>query len=176
MADETPVPADPVLEMLQIAEYRALAHRVRQFGRDYAELNRLNEGQESSDRDILLALALTIDDINMTPPMIKSTLQEMVYNGWAPLLVIGAWLNLLRSLYLHYTRNDIPFNDGGLMTNGLSAKAPALQAFIDRLAPLYENTKKQVKVALNLASMMNITPSGVPSEFSLIHGLGRTWQ
>ena len=176
MADETPVLPDPINEMLQKPVYRALVHRIRQFNRDYAELNRIVEGQESSDRDILLAVALAVDDINMTPPMIRFSPEEMIQNGWAPLLVIGATLNLLRSLILHYQRNDLPFNDGGLMTNGLSAKAPALTAFIDRTAPLFENSKKQIKVAMNLASMMNITPSGVLSEFSLVHGLGRTWQ
>ncbi|NMC34689.1 MAG: hypothetical protein GYA36_19880 [Veillonellaceae bacterium] len=172
----TPSPPDPILDLLQQPEYQGICLRIRQFMRDYAELNRLCDGYESSDRDILLAVVLTIDDINMTPPMITRTIKQMLDGGWAPLIVVGAVLWLLRSLYLHYTRNDIPFNDGGLMTNGLSAKAPAIQAWIDRVAPLYENQKKNAKIAANLAGMMAITPSGVPSEFSLVHGLGRTWQ
>ena len=43
---------------------------VRLYLRDYAELNRLIDGEETSDRMLAWAVIDALDDINNTPPFI----------------------------------------------------------------------------------------------------------
>ena len=45
---------------------------VRTKMRDFPELNRLIEGQETSDREIAFAIVETVDDFNNTPTLIEA--------------------------------------------------------------------------------------------------------
>lgn len=165
-----PTPPDPIDTLIEDPKFAPLIQRVRHFMRDYEELNRLVKGVESSPRDVAAAIMFTVDDINMTPPPITRSLVQMVQVNWTGLIILGATIHLLRSLSLHYMRNDLKFNDGGLMTGGLSDRAPAYQQWISQMEPKYENYKTRTKVSANIADMMGVSPSGVPSEFSLVHG------
>lgn len=163
---------DPLNDLLADGRYSALIHRVRHFLRDYEEINRLNEGEESVDRDIAAAIMFTIDDINMTPPPVTKNLQQMVDSGWAGLIVAGAVIWLYKSLLAHYDRNNLKFNDGGLMTTGLSDRGGAIRARLAMDIPTYENYKTRIKVAANLQEFMSGSPLGLISEFTIIHGYG----
>lgn len=165
-----PTPPDPIDDLVKDERYHWLIQRVRHFMRDYEELNRIIAGQESSDRDIAMSIMFTVDDLNMTPPPLNKTLDQMIQAKWTGLIVYGAVIRLLESLILHYDRNFLPFNDGGLMTSGLSDKSARLQAWVNQQKAWYENYKTRVKVSANINEMMGISPSGVPSEFSLVHG------
>lgn len=176
MADDL-VPESPekLLESPENKSYAIMVERVRAFLRDYKELNRLIEGVESKERDILFAISLTMDDINSTPPPLVKSLDQMIAAGWAPLIVIGSVLTILRSVALVHIRNNLSFNDGGLMTGGLSDRANAIEQWIGQNEGRYENLKQRVKVSANLSEMMGVRPSGLASEYALVHGLGRFW-
>lgn len=175
MTDQVPESFEEFLRLPANRSYAVLVERVRAFMRDHVELNRLVEDFESSDRDLFLGITMAIDDINSTPPMLTKSLDQMMASGWGSLLVIGSVLNVLRSVTLVYIRNNLSFNDGGLMTGGLSAKAPEIQDWIARNEGRYENLKQKVKVAANLSEMMGGGPLGLPSEYTLVHGLARYW-
>lgn len=162
---------DPVEALLAKPEYAMLAERVRAFMRDYGPVNRMTDGNESSPRDVAYAITAAIDDINGTPPPLEFTVEQMIRNKWAGLIVLGAVLHLLRSVTLVHIRNHLPFNDGGLMTGGLSDRAPAIQGWISQNEGRYENYKNRAKQSANLAGMLGRAPSGVPSEYALIHTL-----
>jgi hypothetical protein len=168
-----PTTPEPYVELLKVPVYAAMVARVRNFIRDYEPINRLLHKQENSDRDMLFAISWAIDDINGTPPPIMKDLAQMVQSRWAPLVTLGAAIYLMRSVGMHYIRNDLPFNDGGVMTNGLSAKWPAIQSWLREIEAEYQNQKNRAKVAANLQEMMGHSPSGVPSEFAIVHGLER---
>lgn len=120
-----PTPPDPIDSIVEDPKYSPMIQRIRHFMRDYEELNRLIAGVESKDRDIAAALLFTIDDINMTPPPLQFSLPQMLQYNWSGLIVLGATIHVLRSLTLHYIRNNLSFNDGGMMTAGLSDRAPS---------------------------------------------------
>lgn len=169
----TPTTTDPWDDLLKQPEYAALVLRVRNFLRDYWQINRLIKGDEHKDRDILFAVSYAVDDINSTPPPIVKTVPEMIHIGWAGLIILGASIYLMRSVGMHYIRNNLPFNDGNLQTAGLSAKWPEIVSWLDRIDAAYENKKKLCKVSANLAGMMSMSPVGVSSEFAIVHGLER---
>jgi hypothetical protein len=175
VADVVPDPVDALLAAPENKSYAAMVERVRAFLRDYAELNRLIEGVESKERDLLFAISFTIDDINSTPPPLVKSLDQMLFGGWGPLIVIGSVLTILRSVALVHIRNNLKFNDGGVMTGGLSDRAAEIQGWIAQNEGRYENLKQRVKISANLTEMMGTRPSGLPSEYALVHGLGRFW-
>lgn len=175
MPDQVPDSTESYLAKPENRSYAVMVERVRSFLRDYEAINRLIKGEESKDRDILFAVTYAIDDINSTPPPLVKSLDQMVASGWGPLIVLGTVITILRSVSLHYIRNNQQFNDGGLVTGGLSDKAPAIQAWINQNEGRYENLKQRVKISANQAEMMGSRPVGLPSEYSLVHGLGRFW-
>jgi hypothetical protein len=168
-----PDPIEAELEKPENRSYRQMVERVRLYMRDYGPLNRLVKNQESSTRDIVNALEMTIDDINSTPPPRVKTLDQMLAVGWGPLVVLGTTLSLLRTVALVHIRNHLPFNDGGMATGGLHDRYGPMLQWVSLNEGRYENLKKQVKVSDNLSAMMGSSPSGVPSEYSLLGGSSR---
>lgn len=122
--------------------------QVRQYLRDYPELNRLIDGEETSDRMIAWSVIDALDDINNTPPLIGSfTVETFPYRH---LLMRGTVLAVLESVGLLQTRNQISYSDGGISVNA-SDKAPMIMNWINMLRGTYEQKKQQFKIAVNIA-------------------------
>lgn len=136
---------------------------VRQFMRDYANLNRLIAGEEHSDRMIAWAVVDALDDFNATPPLTSYNLTNFPSTS---LLLRGTVINLLQSVGLLMTRNHLPFSDGGLQV-GFSDKTPLIQSWIQMFSNMYEEKKKQLKIALNIEGGWG---GGVHSEYSWVNG------
>jgi len=143
-----------------------LISMVRAKLRDFPELNRLIEGKETSDREIALALAEAVDDFNTTPPLIESYTIE---NFPSPsLLVRGALINVLESVGLLQTRNQMSYSDGQGIQVSISDKTPMLMQWLTLFMNQYEQKKLRLKKALNLKGALN--GSSVPSEYSYLDG------
>lgn len=139
---------------------------VRAKLRDYPELNRLIEGRETSDREIAFSIMEAIDDFNTTPPLLGSyTLENFPSMS---LLIRGTIINVLESVGLLQTRNQMSYSDGQGVGVGISDKAPMLMSWINLYQNQYEQKKFRLKQALNLGNALN--GSGVPSEYVLING------
>lgn len=139
---------------------------VRAKMRDYAQLNRLVAGQETSDRQIAFAIMEAIDDFNTTPPLIGSfTLDTFPSTS---LLINGAVIFTLESVGLLQTRNQMNYSDGQGVQVGVNDKAPMLMQWIGRFQQQYENKKMRLKQAINLNHALN--GGGVSSEYSLVNG------
>lgn len=105
---------------------RGFVQAVRAFIRDYAELNQLIRGDESSDRMIAWAIFDFVSDFNSTPPLLgEYDLSYFLGRGWASFAIRGTVSSLLTSLQLLYARNHIPFSDGGISVS-LNDKAGVL--------------------------------------------------
>ncbi len=136
---------------------------VRLFMRDYPQLNRLIAGEEHSDRMIAWAIVDALDDFNSTPPMTNFGLNTFPSHS---ILLRGTVINLLQSIGLLMTRNHLTFSDGGLQV-GVSDKTPLIQSWIQMFSNIYEEKKKQLKIALNIEGGWG---GGIHSEYSWVNG------
>lgn len=141
---------------------------VRTFLRDYAELNRLIAGEESTNRQIIWALMDTLDDFNSTPPFTSFTLSNFPSMS---LLVRGTTISLLESIGLLQTRNHLQFSDGGLQV-GINDKTPFIQSWLQLFKNSYEEKKQRIKVAFNIETAWG---GGVFSEFRFINNFYGEW-
>jgi hypothetical protein len=149
-------------------ELNAMAAQVRSFLRDYAELNRLIAGEESSNRQIVWAIFDALDDFNTSPPFTFFDLSGFPSKS---LLVRGTVISLLESIGLLQTRNHLSFSDGGLQV-GVSDKTPFIQSWIQLFRNSYEEKKMRLKTAYNIESAWG---GGLQSEYRFINNFYGEW-
>lgn len=152
-------------------EFQAHVQSVRLFMRDFAELNLLIRGEESSDRMIAWATMDFLSDFNGTPPFTGLTIEDLATRHLQNLAVRGTCISLMQSVMILHARNHLPFTDGGL-TIQINDKAPMLQAMIGMLQSAYEQNKRLVKTAINVEDMLDFAPSGLHSDYYTLHTLG----
>lgn len=139
---------------------------IRMYLRDFPHLNRLIDGEETSDRMIAWAILDAIEDFNTTPPFIGNiSLKNMVSIN---LIRDKAICTILESLYILQTRNQVNYSDGGISFS-ISDKGQALYSFVQLLQQRYEDKKVKVKSSLNVE--MAMAGEGVLSEYFVINGL-----
>lgn len=139
--------------------------------RDFAPLNLLIRGEESSDRIIAWATVDFLSDFNGTPPFSAYSLDDMFSLNLQNLCVRGTVIGLLQSLMIFYARNHLPFSDGGLSVS-INDKAPIIQSMISMFQSAYEQNKRMVKTALNVEGIMDAQPSGVHSDYYALSAIG----
>lgn len=148
--------------------FNAFIHTTRLWMRDYAQLNRLIRGEESSNRMIAWAAMDCLSDFNGSPPPLgQYTVEQLIDLGYSSLLRYGTAVNLLQSVGLLQTRNQLNFSDGGINV-AVSDKTPLLQSWIQMFQGKYEQDKVKVKVSLNIQGIMG--EAGAWSEYSLVNG------
>jgi hypothetical protein len=153
------------------AVFTAHIQSVRLFMRDFAELNLLIRGEESSDRMIAWATVDWLSDFNGTPPFSTFILEDLFSLSQQNLAVRGTVISLLQSLMIFYARNHLPFSDGGLSVS-INDKAPIIQSMLALLQSAYEQNKRNVKTAINVMSIMDAEPSGVHSDYYALSAIG----
>jgi hypothetical protein len=149
-------------------ELNSFVSQVRAFLRDYAELNRLIKGEESSNRQIVWAVMDALDDFNSTPPFTIFGLSDFPSKS---LLIRATVCSLLESIGLLQTRNHINFTDGGLSV-GINDKTPFIQSWLQIFRNGYEDKKLKIKVAYNIESAWG---GGLHSEFRFINNFYGEW-
>ena len=144
--------------------FTVLINRVRSKMRDYAPINRLIEGEESSDLQIAYAIVDVLEDFNNTPPFTKLGLPDFPVPN---ILVLGVCAELLQSLSILQARNYLPYSDGGISFS-ISDKSQLYQAMASTLSNQYEAKKTAWKIANNYSKALGY---GAFSEYSTLHGL-----
>jgi hypothetical protein len=144
----------------------ALVGMIRLYMRDYGHLNRLIQGEETSDRMIAWAIVDTMDDWNTTPPFIGDASIERFPS--ISLLREGAVYRILESVAILQNRNHLSFTDGGLSV-AVNDKAPMLLNFINMLRQSYEMKKMRLKASMNVE--MAFGGTGTFSEYFIINGI-----
>ncbi len=140
---------------------------VRLFTRDFGELNLLIRGEESSDRMIAWATFDFLSDFNTTPPFTGFSLEDMYARGWSSFAVRGTLVVMLQGLSLLYTRNALPFSDGGISVN-MNDKAGTLMQLQSLIQSAYEQNKARIKTAINVEQLLDSSSSGVHSDYVLL--------
>jgi hypothetical protein len=151
--------------------FKAHIQSVRLFMRDFAELNLLVRGEESSDRMIAWATVDFLSDFNGMPPFTSFSLDDLFSYHLQHLAVRGTIISLLQSLMIFYGRNHLPFSDGG-MSVSINDKAPIIQAMLHLFQSAYEQNKRMVKTALNIQGIMDQGPSGLHSDYLVMSSIG----
>jgi len=145
-------------------EWQSMIVALRRYLRDFAPLNRLIEGEESTDADLLTALLHCIEDINGTPPMTDYTLKGLLSYHQGKLILDGAACNIVESVILHYSRNEIRFTDSGVSI-ALNDKSVALLRWYQLIKTEYEQKKKAFKIAANVEDITVTNNIGFHSEY-----------
>lgn len=144
--------------------FRMLIQEIRYYTRDFAQLNRLLRGEESSDRQIAWAILDAVEDFNGTPPMTGYSVEDLLSMHQSALLKRMAVVSLIESVAMLQTRNHVNYSDGGLNL-GVNDKTPLLMNFIKLFANKTEQMKQRVKIALNISAMIGGSDTGVHSEY-----------
>jgi len=153
-------------------EMKYMVQSVRDFMRDFPELNRLIDGEESNDRLIIWSIIDAVDDFNGTPPITYYSLANLLSLQQGSLLRSMSTAHLLTSVGLLQTRNHINYSAGGT-TVGINDKTPLLFQWINMLKSFTEQRKMQVKVGLNISSLFG--EPGVHSELWAVNSSYIGW-
>lgn len=141
----------------------AFVQAVRQYLRDHPQLNRLVAGEETGDRLIAWCVLDALDDFNGTPPITTYSLEDLLSRSQTSLLLRMTVQNVLESVGLLQTRNHLNYSNGGVNL-GVNDKTPLILQWLQYFKSTTEQRKQQVKVALNIESILGPTNSGIHSE------------
>ncbi len=138
---------------------------VRDFMRDFPQLNRLNSGEETSNRLIKYCVYLALDEFNTTPPL--SGLQVSDFPSRTILLALTV-IYVLTSVSLLKSRNRLRYNDGGFSVD-TESQEDSYRNMIGFLRQTAASEAKisRLKIALNIEGGWD---AGVGSEYGWIHG------
>jgi hypothetical protein len=146
---------DPLLR--KVAEY------VREYLRDYPELNRLTAGMDHSPRFLVWAVLDTLSDWSATPPFIGQNLQLIISRNWISLFARGVAITAMESLGILHMRNYLAYSDGGV--NVQTENPQMINAWLQMMKAEYETKKQRVLIALNIEGLLNVGVGGVASEY-----------
>lgn len=134
--------------------------RIRLYTRDRREMNKLIGREEATQDEIELALDMSVDLFNDTPPVTpgRYTFQTIPSGR---LIIHGAVIELLTMSGLVFSRNKLTYNDQGV-TVTVNDKAPEYSKWAEGLYSNYLRTAMKLKGTLNLQACR----SGIPSEQS----------
>lgn len=144
----------------------SIVNLIRGKLRDYPELNRLTDGEESSNRQLAQAIALALDDFNSTPPLIQN--YSISDFPSISLLVDMAIVQVLESLGYLLTRNNLSWRDGDVVISS-NDKGPQLMQWAAMLRNNTEVKKRQLKIAINISGALDGTH--VSSEYAFLDEL-----
>jgi hypothetical protein len=142
---------------------RAFIQMVRMFTRDFAELNRLVKGEESTDRMIAWAVLDALSNFNGTPHFTDLSLEDLLSKNQHYLLLRMTTEALVESVGLLQTRNHINYSNGGINV-GVNDKTQLLMNWLQYFRATTAQRVQQVKVAINIEGILGPSNSGVHSE------------
>lgn len=148
--------------------FNSFVQSVRFYLRDYPELNRIVKGEEHSNRMIAFAMMDFLSDFAGTPPFLGYfTIEDLCRMHMQSFATRGTVINLLQSVGMLQTRNQLTFSDGGISV-GVSDKSPLLMQWIRDFQNKYEQQKTQIKISLNIQQLFGT--SGVHAEYFFVNG------
>ena len=142
---------------------KAFVQDVRLYLRDYAELNRIVRGEESSDRQIAWAVLDALSDFNGTPHFTTMSLEELLGRNQHALIRRMTVISLIESISMLQIRNHINYSTGGINV-GVNEKAPLLLSWLQYYKSYTDQLKQRVKVSINIEGILGPSNHGVHSE------------
>ena len=146
---------------------KAFVSMLRMFMRDYAPLNRLIAGEESSDRFLLFAAAMALSTYNGRPPLTNLSMDKIFELNHQDLLLRIALCTVLESVILLQARNHLNYSTGGTSVS-VNDKAALLIKILQYYKSTTDQELAQRKIALNILSILGDGP-GIHSEYVVVH-------
>lgn len=131
---------------------------VRTYLGDRPENNKIIPGFEVSRDAIRLAVELTIDEFNTTPPFMSFTLETFPNKT---VIIHGAIVHCLIMAGIVQSRNYLQFSDGGI-SEILGDRAQQYQGWIQQITGSIKNYKQsaeEIKIAINMERGWGVAPS-----------------
>jgi hypothetical protein len=134
---------------------------LRTFLGDTPEENKLIPDESLSNDKLGLAIDLTIDLHNKTPPF-----ENVTYETFPSLTLLlhGATIQCLIMAGLVAQRNYISFSDGGIQES-VQNHGPAWQSWIQSLMGMYREETLSLKTSLNMERGFGVIPSPYGNSF-----------
>lgn len=145
--------------------FKEIVFVVREFMRDFPQLNRLTKGRDHSRRLIMWATLDTLSDWASTPPFVGQNLDYIISRGWQHLFIRGITIALMESLYFLHLRNYLSYSAGGV--NVQTENPQMLMQAIQMMKSQYEQKKKQALIAANIEGALQ--GAGVYSEYAVVN-------
>jgi hypothetical protein len=141
---------------------------VRLYLRDYAELNRLISGEETSDRQLAWSVLDAVSDFNGTPHLTNLSLEQLLDRQLHSLMLRLTVIAVIESVGLLQTRNHLNYSTGGINV-GINDKTAMLMQWLQYFKGVTEERKQHVKVALNIEGILGPSNVGLHSEYWAIN-------
>ena len=139
------------------------ATEVRDYIQDFAEINRLIVGRETSHRRVKYSVILAIDEWNNTPPVDNHSMENFPSRYILLNLTI---CHILRAVAIIKGRNRFSYSDGGFQVE--------TEAQDDRYIRMIQLIKSEITPFIrNLKTSLNIAKGwglGIGSDYGLING------
>lgn len=148
--------------------FRSFIQAVRLYMRDFAELNRIVSGEETSDRQIAWAMLDALADFNGTPHLTSYSFEDLLARNQQALLLRMTVISVIESVGLLQTRNHINYSAGGINV-GVNDKSPLLLKWLQYYKAFTDQLKQRVKVALNIEGILGPSHPGVFSELASVN-------
>lgn len=132
---------------------------VRNYLRDFPQLNRLIQGEETTDFQLRWHIAEVLDDFSTTPPPLGFFTVSSVPRS---ILLKGVVAEVLKSAAILNLRNSLAYTDGSVSVN--LDKHQELLRVSQMFSSEYESKVLAYKVSLNLRRALGRV-DGVPSEY-----------
>jgi hypothetical protein len=129
-----------------------LITKIRDFLRDYPELNELLEARENSDELLKMSVEFILNDFNQQPPITNFGIDNFPS---IPHLVMGAAAHALQSAMIWYSRNRINISDGGISLL-YKDKAGEYASIVAGFMEQYTRWKMMYKKGMNLEQFYGI--------------------
>lgn len=143
--------------------YDGFVQEVREYIRDFPELNRLISGEETSSRLIKYCALLAVDEYNTTPPLTGTyTIDSFPSRSILLHLTI---IQILISAGILHSRNRFSYNDGGFSVE-TEQQEQLYKVWIQLLRSQVQGRLERLKVAQNIEGGWG---AGVASEYGWIH-------
>lgn len=130
---------------------------------DVGGLNRLIDGQESSDADIAFAFIDFLSWFNTTGTLTGYTPQSFPFQLASHILVRGVTVCLLESVTLLGMRNSASYSAGG-HTFSTESRIPMLQGWTAQMRATVEQKMMALKASLNVEGALG-GGTGLPSPY-----------
>lgn len=147
----------------ELLDRMELIREVRDRMRDYAELNTLIDGEESTDREISYAADLVLDYATMTPPPVGVL---GMHDLPRKLLIDGIIAELLESVAFLLYRNQLTFQTGGVAVQ--FDQAQNCMMLSQGLGERFRRELDRLKVSINHQQAVDGT-GGIRTQWSLVN-------
>lgn len=145
--------------------FRITTDEIRMFLRDQPEYNILLDDVEFKDRDIALAMRLTVAKWNAITPITNLTSPSQL-NEWV--LLCSVCCILLKSEGIRQKRNQLATQDGNIAPVGLDEKEAIYLKWSMIFCDEFERLARAAKIQQNMESLLNNRNSCLRSGYAYI--------